>query len=172
VPPRLLPLLALCAVLAGCGGDEEGEPFAESPPCPAGTPELKVRDVLPERPGRLVFGRADPEVVAQNEQVFKTGFGDTLRSISVEVVVKPSGRYHSVVMVVNMTKRNDPDELTDGSDDMLTKRVTLGGHQGMLRHGGGEVTAVVAADPCAMVIIKAQDEADLRHVGAALDLPE
>jgi hypothetical protein len=172
VPLRALLLLAACAaLLAGCGDDERG-PLADSRPCPGGTPELKVRDVLPEPPGRLVYGRADPDVVAQTEQVFKTAFGEALRSLPIDVVVNRSGRYHSVLMVANLTKRIDEDELTDGSGDMLTKRVTLGGRPAQLRHRNAEVTAVVRAGPCAMVILKAADEADLRRVGAALDLPK
>ena len=50
--PVLLSALAIVA-LAGCGGDDDGSPPTTrtvDEPCPGGTPELGVRDVLPKPP--------------------------------------------------------------------------------------------------------------------------
>ena len=173
---RGLPVLLLCtAALAGCGDDDSGPGSTTrvvDEPCPAGTPELAVRDVLPKPPPGMALLRVPKDQIAQARQAFETGFGDKLRSVKLAVVAPKGRQVGTGVGVLNLTVDNGAG--TPPQTSSTRKALTIAGRDGVIRvtPGGGPTSASGTVGDCGIVVVNGTDEATVRRVATALRQPE
>jgi hypothetical protein len=171
----LRPIVALLAfaVLAGCGDDDTGPSTTTrvvDEPCPAGTAELAVRDVLPAPPKGMVLLPMRKDQRARAREAFATGFGDKLRSVRLAVVAPPGREVGTAIGVLNLTVST-----ADGApaETPTRERLTIAGRPGIIRRntGSGLVQASGAVGECGVVLLNAPDQASVRRVAAAVRQP-
>jgi hypothetical protein len=174
---RLLSVLVLCAAtLAGCGGDDDRSPSSTTrvvdEPCPEGTLELAVRDVLPKTPKGMVLLRVRKDQLEQARHGFETGFGDSLRSLRLGVVAPRGRRLGTGVGVLNLTVRADND--TPPQTTATREALTIAGREGVIAvtPGGGPTRASGSVGDCAVVVLNGTDEDAVRRVAAAIRQPQ
>ena len=169
--------VAACALLlAGCGEDDDTSSTrtarVPNEPCPQGTPQLTVRDVLPDPPAGMALLRVAKRDAKQAEDSFAVGFGDKLRSLRLAVVAPKGRSVGTGVGVLNLTVRADDDGPPETSE---TKRaLTIAGRDGIIGipPGGGPTRASGSVGECGIVVINGPDEASVRRVAAAIRQPE
>jgi hypothetical protein len=171
----LRPLVALVglAVAAGCGADNiKG---ARGPaPCPPGTAELGVKDVLPSPPPGTGIVPADPKGAGDVKDMLREEGGDAVRSISARVVAKPGRVNGTGVYVANIDERIDPRDLIAGATeaakevDVEPEPLTIAGADAVLVAGPGGVVATGAVGDCSAVTLMGQNKAQVRAVAEQL----
>ena len=172
---RLPPLILAGAVaLVGCGDDSASQAPArvQDEPCPAGTKEFAVRDVLPKAPAGMTLLRVRKSQIKQAREAFASGFGGKLRSLRVGVVA-PSGRQVGTgVGVLNLTVRVDDEPAPATSQ--TRQPLMIAGRDGliMVAAGGGATRASGSVGTCAVVVLNGPDEASVRRVAAAIRQPD
>jgi hypothetical protein len=168
----LRPLMVAGAVaLVGCGGDSASrEPLiGPPPPCPAGTAEVGVRDVLPELPPGLALYAGRKKQFSPLVKAIGDPLGDKLRSIRTGVVAEDGRRFGIGVLVINTKTQNvDPEPDTTGR----RQPITVAGDEGLIqvRTEGARVSGNVG--DCATVFLDAPDERSARRVAALIRQPD
>lgn len=170
---RSLPLLLALLVVAGCGaGDLKAEP--DNSPCPAGVPQLKVKDVLPEPPLGFEIVPPDPNEVAPVRDALRQQLGERLRSLRARKVIKRGDVTGTLVYVTNNSERFNPRDLLLGADDIAEQvnaepqPLTIAGEDGLIAAGPSVVAAGGAAGECAGVTLVGDTEADVRAIAAKI----
>jgi hypothetical protein len=174
---RHLPVaFAACAMLAAGCGDDDTSPArtvrAPDQPCPKSTPELTVRDVLPEPPAGTALLPVRKREAEQAEGAFAAGFGDKLRRLQLAVVARKGRSVGTGVGVLNLTVRTD-----DGAPPQTSETrqaMTIAGRDGIIGipPGGGPTRASGSVGDCGIVVINGPDEATVRRVAAAIRQPQ
>jgi hypothetical protein len=177
VPRRVLTVLLLLAV-AGCGGEEnEKALFTPTPaavddkPCPPGTPQLGVRDILPELPAGMTLLRVDKASLEKARNGF-AAFGDKLRSVRWNVVAQAGRRLGVDVFVLNLDvdMRDEPPPEASPT----RKPMTIAGRPGQIMVAPADTGARASGSvgDCGTLVLRGPDEAAVRRVAAMIRQPD
>jgi hypothetical protein len=174
----LRPLVALVglAIAAGCGADEL-KARRGPPPCPAGTPELGVKDVLPTPPPGTEIVPSDPKGAKPIKDALRQEAGDKMRSIYSRVVTKRGRVNGTGVYVSNLDEHVDPRDVIAGAGeaaddiDVEPEPLTIAGEDAVLVAGPGGVVASGKVGDCSVVTLMSQNEAEVRAVAEKIRPP-
>jgi hypothetical protein len=169
------PLVALVGLVffAGCGA-AEGIKTPRAEACPAGTPEVGVKDVLPAPPPGTELIRTDPKGAKLVRDSLREEIGEGLRSISTRVVAKPDSEYGTGVYVMNINERMDSRDVLlggkAGADEvgLEPKPITIAGEDGLIAVGPDGVAATGVVGDCSSVTLMGDNEAAVRAVAESL----
>lgn len=167
---RPLVALAAVAVLAGCGAVDGVKGSRGPGPCPAGVPELVVKDILPEPPRATEIVAADPKTAKPIVDELRQEGKGAVRSVRTRVVAEPDRAYGTLVVLANWDERNAGRDMVLGAKqsqddfDAEIQDMTIAGEEAALVVQPGGAAAIGAVGECAGVALYAGTEAEVRAV--------
>jgi hypothetical protein len=175
---RSLVALGAVAVLAGCGAVDGVKGSRGPEPCPAGAPELFVRDILPEPPPGTEIVAADPKTAKPIVDELRQETGEAVRSIRTRVVAEPDREYGTLLLLLNTDERTAGRDFLAGAKegakevDAEVQDITIAGEEGALILTTDGAAAVGAVGDCTGLALYAATEAEVRAVAERIRQPE
>jgi hypothetical protein len=176
---RSLPLLLLLVVsLCGCGArDAVVKRPTPTPPCPAGSAPVSVRDVVGDPARGWDLWEGDKKQLRKFALGFRDRIGDAWRGYRAAVLIRDGQEYGTAVVVINAKEQTGGDDLIQGMEQAAeqAKRplqdITLAGREGRLVHAiDDSYVAMAPSHQCSVLVLIALKKQDL--VDAAATLPE
>jgi hypothetical protein len=174
---RHLVVLAGLAAMAGCGAADTAKGPRSGEPCPAGTTELTVKDVLPEPPPGTEIAAADPKNAKPVVEQFRQAADGGLRSVRTRVVVKRGRAVGTLVVLLNADERMASRDLILGAKASAdnagadTKPLTIAGDDGALIVSAEGANAVGSVGDCTGIALFGVNEAEVRTVAEKVRRP-
>lgn len=173
---RLIALLGLLPIAAGCGGDEPARGTPTPAECRSGA-LLRVRDVLPRAPRGHRIVPADLEGVRGLTDPLRKALGDSLRKLDVRAVV-PRGRDFGTAVLVMTIDEPSPqgDPRRAARDDSARsggryEELTVAGAPGALVERGGVSRVSAPLGDCGLIVLIDEDRERILAVARALRAP-